>query len=359
MMRGTGRRKPAGIAVAALGLALLAWTPRVQAGQPVGPCQSHQVCRFAGPEDIVDLTGTDWTLVSAQGPADAGGLTGFDTVQGRIVPLDAAKAPASAVMDGDPACPRSPRLHNGGIDLVRDGEGYRLAVVNHDGADRIEFFRVALADGAPTLSWSGCAAAPAAYFLNDVALLPDGVAATHMFDRTMDKPTRDARLLKGLPTGFVARWSRDGGWRPIPHTEGAFPNGVAAAPDGAWIAFSETYGHVVNRIDADGGRRRRIPVAMQPDNLTLAGGGRVIVAGGTGAPMVSTQNCAALREPGCGFPGAAVEVDLNTGRTRPLATSDGAFVPGPSVALRKAGVLYLGTAYGDRITRLRPPARPQ
>lgn len=339
----------------ALSFALLVCGGAV-AGQAVGPCQPHQVCRFSNPEDIVDLAGTGWLIVSAQGEAAVGGLTAYDPVSGRIVRLDAAKAPPSQASDGDPACIRSPLLHNGGIDLARAGDGYHLAVVNHDGGDRIEFFRVAMSGGAPTLSWSGCAAAPAAYFLNDVALLPDGFAATHMFDRTMDKPTRDALLLKRRPTGHIVRWSRGRGWRQIPGTEGAFPNGVVAAPDGSWIAFSETYGHVVNRIDPDGGRRRRIPVAMQPDNLTLAGGDRVIVAGGTGEPMVSTRNCPALREAGCGFPAAALEVDMTSGRVRKLVTSGGVSTPGASVALRKGGVIYLGTAYGDRITRVRQPA---
>ena len=334
---------------------LLAWGS-ASAGQAVGPCQSHQVCRFASPEDIVDLVGTDWLLVSAQGDADTGGLTAFDTVRGRIVPLDAGKAKVSDAADGDPACLRSPRLHNGGIDLKREGDGYRLAVVNHDGGDRIEFFRVNVSNGTPSLAWSGCAAAPGAYFLNDVALLPDGVVATHMFDRAMDKPTREALLLKSRPTGYLVRWNRAGGWRKIPGSDGAFPNGVVAAPDGAWVAFSETYGHVVNRVDVDGGGRRRIAVAMQPDNLTLGGEDTVLVAGGTGAPMVSTQNCPTLREVGCGFPAAVLEVNLSSGRTRPMVTSGGASVPGPSVALRKAGVIYLGTAYGDRITRARAPA---
>lgn len=327
------------------------------AAQPVGPCQSFQICRFSNPEDLADLASTSWIIVSQQSTENDSGLAAYDTMTGVVLPLHAADAPTSPYLDGDPACHRVQRQPNGGLDIERAGDEWRLAVVSRGDNFRIEYFRIVFEGETPTLRWSGCVAVPRQYMLNDVALTQDGLVASHMFDPKATRAQREAMFLNGAPTGFIVRWTRADGWTQISDTDGTFPNGVVAAPGGAWIAFAETYGRAVNRIAPDGSGRRRIRLPMQPDNVTLAGGDSVIVAGGTGEPIVSTRDCATLRKAqlGCGFPAAAIEVNLRTGETRRLATSDGTSVPGISVALRKDGVLYLGTAYGDRITRVRPP----
>lgn len=135
-----------------------------------------------------------------------------------------------------------------------------------------------------------------------------------------------------------------------------FPNGVDVSPDGRWIAFAETYGHRINRIRPDGRDRTSLTLAMQPDNVTAAGDGRFVVVGGTGAPMASTRNCAGLGKAGCAFPSAALLIDFRTMSQRPLLRSEGHETPGISVGLIADGALWLGTSFGDRITRVPLPA---
>lgn len=303
--------------------------------RPVGPCVAGQVCRFEDPEDIADLKGTPWLVVS-QGP----GLAGFDTATQAVQPI---------AIGGMPCLPGS---HGGGIGVRRERGGYRLVRILHGASgDAVETLRVTLRRAGLQASRTGCAAAPSPYFLNDIAPLPDGgFAATHMFDRAVPRTTLETAFLSGMPTGYVVRWSPATGWRALPGTEGTFPNGLDVSPDGKWIAFAEIYGHALNRVRLDGSGRTRIRLAMQPDNVTALGGARFLVVGGTGTPMTSTKRCPELKRPGCGFPARAVVVNFARGNVTTLVESGGASTPGFSVGVRKHGQIYLGTAFGDRIT---------
>lgn len=347
----------AGAAVAAA----LLMTAAVPAGVPsgmaasLGPCGDASLCGFADPEDLADLAGSRWMLVSQEAAPGESGLAAIDTRTGEVVRYPAFGAACLAGARG------------AGIGIRREGAGYRLVRVLHGpagadaspGVDAVQTYRVTIVAGAPRIAAVGCITAPAAYFLNDVVPLPDGgFAATHMFDRAIARPLREADFLAQRPTGSVVRWSPAAGWRRLAGGEGSFPNGIEATPDGRWIVFAETYGRRVNRLSIDGGRRTSVALDMQPDNITALSGNRFVVAGGTGAPLVSTRGCPALRRPGCGFPAMAVTVDIARGRVTPMAISAGAQTPGFSVGLVKSGRLYLGTAFGDRITPVRLGRRP-
>lgn len=346
---------PVAMAGSALLLAL-ASTPGVSRDEeagPVGPCATGQICQFDDPEDLADLTGTEWIILSQEARDGASGVAAWHSVSGALI----------AYRDADigPAC--LPGARSGGLGVRRDGAGYRLVHILHPtngGADGVEILRIVMKRGVPHLRRTACVAAPPLYFLNDVA--PDGMGgfvATHMFDRSRPRSELDADFRAGRPTGFIVRWTAQAGWRKVAGSDGAFPNGIDLSANARWIAFAETYGHVLNRIRMDGSARQRVPLAMQPDNVTAAGGDRFIVAGGIGRPMVSTRNCAALRRPGCGFPSRALSVDFGRGgRQTVIVTSGGESVPGMSVALRKGGILYLGTAFGDRITTVVPADDP-
>jgi sugar lactone lactonase YvrE len=335
------------------------WNPGV--AHAVGPCATGQICTFHGPEDIVDLAGTPWLLISQQEPKDASiGLAALNTDTGEIIRYDPAGFPASCVDNA----------RGGGIGLRAEAGGYRLVRLVHAGglgaaishptiADGVETYRVAITAGRPVLTRTACVQAPVDYFLNDIAALADGgFAATHMYDRSGDAAAREAKFLASQPTGFVVRWSPKSGWSQIPNSEGSFPNGIDASPDGRWIAFAETYGHVISRIGVDGSGRERIPLAMNPDNVTALADGRFVVAGGTGEPLVSTRGCGPFSKAGCGFPAAAMVVDFAKGSVTPIVTSGGDTAPGFSVAVIKAGKAYIGSSSGDRVTVVTLGAEP-
>jgi sugar lactone lactonase YvrE len=236
----------------------------------------------------------------------------------------------------------------------RAGDGWRLAIIHHGEPDSVQLYDVSLKDGEPRLAWRNCVTAPPPLFLNDITVLPGGaIAATHMYDRALaarDPKAQLARYLAGETTGYVVLWSPGAGWMKIANSDGAFPNGIDSSADGRTLYFAETYGHRVNAIGVDGAGRRSIAVSMQPDNVTTASDGGVVVAGGTGAPVTSTQGCGALRPVGCGFPSAVARLDFRTGAATPLFADDGAKVPGASVAVVLDHALYIGASFGDRIT---------
>ena len=290
------------------------------------------------PEDLADLVGSKWLLV---GEAGRRALAMIDTETAVVV-----RPPEHAPAQGCEGFARG-----GGLGVRGEHRGWRIVRIFHGATgDAVETSRIAFARE-PIIEPVGCVAAPAAWFLNDVTPLPDGgFAATHMFDRNIPREAREAAFLAGTPTGYVVRWSPGKGWSRIAGSDGSFPNGIDASPDGRSIAFAETYGHRVNRIALDGSRRTSVKLAMQPDNVTALADGRFVVAGGTGAPLTSTRGCTELRRPGCAFPAAAVVVDFTNRSARTIVTSAGAATPGFSVATIKANKVYLGTAFGDRVT---------
>ena len=205
------------------------------------------------------------------------------------------------------------------------------------------------------LIWTGCIAAPAAYFLNDLAALPRGAFGGDTDVRPCSlggRPQGATGATAGRrATGFVVHWSSNTGWARIADSDGSFPNGIDASADGRTLYFAETYGHRVNAIGLDGRNRRRISVAMQPDNVTVSPDGSVVVAGGTGAPMTSTAGCAAFRPQGCGFASALERLDIARGSVTRLFADDGSKMSGASVGVvEKSGRLIAGTSFGDRVT---------
>lgn len=322
--------------------------------QAVGPCTASQICAFSDPEDLADLDGTPWLMVSESARNGSSGLAAFNTHSLAIV-----RVPANVL---GPSC--LPGARGGGIGVRRERNGYRLVRILHArgpsgmGSDAVESLRVTFSHNRPVLTRTGCVAAPD-YFLNDIAPLPDGAfAATHMFDPGMSREAREAAFLAGAPTGYVVRWTPASGWTRLPGSDGTFPNGIDASPDGRWLAFAEIYGRAINRIRTDGSQRARLPLAMQPDNVTALPDGSFVAAGGTGRPLVSTRRCPQLRRPGCGFPAMAVRVDFKRRSVQTIALSGGAETPGFSVGVMKGRRLYLGTAFGDRITILRLADEP-
>jgi hypothetical protein len=296
---------------------------------------------FTDPEDIAALPGTSSIVISQQsedGPAK--GIVILDTRRGR-----------RTIIKNPPAAEPCTLGRGGGIGIRREGSNYRLMRIVHAAADTIEVWRVSMTGRTPRAVRTACIHIPTSLYLNDIAPLPDGgLIATHMFDRTIEPMKRNRMFLSGAPTGWVARWSARSGWSRVPNSDGAFSNGIDVSPDGRWIAFAETYGHRINRIRPSGHDRTSIRLAMQPDTVTAFGSSRFVVAGGTGAPMASTRNCAALNRSetrqGCAFPAAALTVDFETGRIRSIVRSDGASTSGLSVGLVSGSSLWLGTAFG-------------
>lgn len=318
----------------------------------------HQLCGLPSPEDIADLAGTPWLLVSLLNSGDGVSLIALDTRDNSITRIRQDDIADDAQHAGDPACRRpAGTYHPSGIGVRPVESGYRLVVIDRGvQQDKVQFYGVTMDEaGKPHVAWQGCVQAPLPFFLNDIAPMPDGgFAATHMYTRVdgWRKSLMSLKYLLHIDTGYVVRWSPDAGWAQVPNSQGSFPNGLDVSADGKTIYFAETYGRAVNAISPDGTNRRRIPIPMQPDNVTVAPNGKVIAVGGTGIPVFSTAGCPALKSTGCGFPSQAVSIDFKDNKVETLFADDGYSVPGMSVGVVKNGSLFLGTFFGERISRI-------
>ncbi|HWU03193.1 MAG TPA: hypothetical protein VN222_10675 [Novosphingobium sp.] len=292
------------------------------------------------------LAGTPWIVISQQDDENpANGLILLNTATGTRLPV-VMPAARGACTGG----------RGGGIGIRAEKHGFRLQRIVHGQTDLVETWRLTPSGHSIKAQRQACVPAPAELFLNDIAPLADsGFVATHMFDRSLPKTQLQTMFLAGQPTGVLMRWSARSGWAPIAGSQGTFLNGIDVSPDGRWIAFAETYGHAINRIRPDGSGRSRIVLAMQPDNVTALGDGRFVVVGGTGAPMASTHNCALLGQAGCAFAAAALLIDFNQQRQSLLVQSAGQETPGFSVGLVADRALWLGTSFGDRVTKVSLP----
>lgn len=323
----------------------------VAATGKVAPCGTAKTdfCDLPRAEDIAAIPGTDWLLVGRDTSDGGAPLALLDARRHRRVDLrpmlGAGSAPDCAV--------ETLSLRAGGLDVRRIGREIIAAVIDHASRDRVQLFTVRIGHGAPTFQWRRCIAVPAPWALNDVALAPGGdLYATHMFERPTS-PEAAAQLKSAFlgrqPTGFAVRWHEVGGWSRVSDTERAFANGIAVDDQGV-VAVAGTFDQDVLLIARDG-TTRRVALALQPDNITRAPGGGFVVAGHTGIPVIGVDPCRPVSSLPCGFPFAVANLDTK-GRARMLFEHDGGRIPGASVSLLRKQRLYLGSAFGDRVTVL-------
>jgi hypothetical protein len=252
-----------------------------------------------------------------------------------------------------------------GFDVRLMPEGWWLIAVITDGADgarltqRVEYVQLAHDDSGWVARWLGCVPVPDALFLNDVALSPaGGIYATHMFQRSEGWRavwTR-VRMFFGADTGFVVIWDNAKSWRPLANSQGAFPNGLAADPTGSVLFVAYTYNTAgnVKRFDLLSGTHKAADVPLRPDNFTwtadpVTKAHTLVTAGATGLRMLSTRDCES-KKPACGFQFAVAAIDAASLSVQRLYADDRQASPGASVAAKLGETLYLGTAFGDRVT---------
>ncbi len=303
--------------------------------------------------------GDQWLVISQMTSARAGSdtpgsLIGFrpeDGTRTTLFPADGAIARSDA---GDPSCGGPPdpgRFAPHGLDL----QGTRLLVVNHGGREAIELFELRQDGERPALRWIGCIPLPEEMMANDVVGLSDGgILASYMLSRS-SSPLTILRVLMGWNTGHVLLWSQGAGWSPLPNSDDSAPNGVAVSPDGGGVVYYAAWGRsAVVRLARDGSDRREVELDFHPDNLTWAADGRLLVAGQAG-PLTAFLGCTERGQGTCGMPFAVVSLDPETLAVRPLLREDPPVTMGAaSVALERAGELWIGTFAGDRLLRWRP-----
>jgi hypothetical protein len=342
--------------------ALAAAGCRPQAVAPCGLDRTFQVvCGIERPEDLALLKGTPWVIVSQ---AEASSVRGpFALIDTRSLRLQAPELDlgerALNDLKGDPACePALPRPRFRGIDVRADGGGrFRIAGISGAEVQRIELYDAVADSTRVAVTWVGCVEVPRSYFLNDVALGPNGeLFATHMFtrDEGLRRILRFAYFLIGDETGYAVAWSPETGWRRMRNSGGSYPNGIAADPNGGAFYMTSTYRSTISRISTVDGTRKDLLLPVRPDNVTWSDTGALIVAGGNGFRLISTLGCGELSKPGCGYPSGVVEVDATSSKQHMIFDNDGIKIPGASVAVLTGNALFLGSDAADRVTVVEP-----
>jgi hypothetical protein len=338
-----------------LGLVAALFLAGCDAG-PIAGCVAGRdvICGIVRPEDIEIVPGTRWLMVSELGGGGAPGRILLVDPDGQDRRTVAEGTPAVTETETFPRCGDPPAsLRPRGFHLSRgEGDTLRVLIINDA---RVERYRAIVAGDDVTLQWEGCVAIPKEVFANDIAALgDDGFVVSHMYD-----PPRDfwlnLKLVLGRNTGAVYRWTRKEGWLRLPNSGVSFGNGIQVDPATRRIYVASMFAQRILALDEDGGHPQlsaRIPI--QTDNLSWsADGKRLIGAGHTGFPVYGIGPCRDIGATPCSFPFAAVALDPKTLAAEALFTYTKGTIPGASVAILKDGALYLGTAFGDRITRVR------
>jgi len=155
------------------------------------------------------------------------------------------------------------------------------------------------------------------------------------------------------PTALALEWTEASGWRPLPGTEGAYPNGVAVSPDGHQVYVSYSIGHTLAVYDRASGAKQGEVAIQGPDNLTWDGDHLLVTS--SSAASLDRLGCSDVIEAviqgkaqACAYPGSVYQVDARLAQPPTLLTS----LPlEPSVALRWNGKVWVGTWAGDRLVR--------
>jgi len=323
------------------------------------------ICGLRNPEDLALLSDGHTVIASQYGlgaEAAPGGLTLLDLDTKAITiaypaPEGAASADSSAAQPGwgDAKCPGPPgrAFSPHGIDLSRRGDDkQQLIVVNHGGRESLEFFEVNRSGPSWSISWRGCILAPDDAFFNDVVGLADGsLLVTHMMSRS-SPVWSTIRAKFGANTGYVYEWDAEHGFRVIPGTEAALPNGIEASPSGDAFFFNAYAGNEIRHHDRQSGKLLGRADVRGPDNVTWSKDGRLLVASQRGG-FADMMECLQLSKGSCSMEFAIVAFNPKDWSSEVLYQNKGAPMGGATSAIDLGDGLLIGSFASDRVLRIR------
>ena len=305
------------------------------------------VAGVASPEDLVDLPGSEWIVVSGmRSPRHAGRL--FATRKTRPSPtVELAWSPRAAA-----GRVSATAFDPHGIDARAIESGrYELLVVDHGGSEAVDRLVLELSDAGPTVVAGERHVQPPGTSGNAVAALPEGAfVMTSMFDP--DDPEKLAKFARAETTGQVWRWAPASGWSHFGQLQLSGANGIAASADGTSIFVCEWAARRVWKLASDGAPVASVTTHFLPDNLRWTPDGQLLLAGQAAQPD-AVFACEARGMPvPLGFEvitidpeTMAIEHVVSVGHAR--ATNMG--FGGATGALRVGETIWVGSFTGDRV----------
>jgi len=299
------------------------------------------------PEDIVELPGTPWIVVSGMRSARHPGrlfiVNGAHRTRARELRWEAAAEGARLGAETfDPHGIASRRLEDGRFELL---------VVDHGGGEAIDRLVLEIGTEGPVIVDGVRVVQPPGTSANAVAHLPDGgFVMTSMFDPT--DPDFVRKFANAEKTGQVWRWSPSDGWSRFGDLQISGANGIAVSPDGLSVIVCEWAARRVWRLDADGNPLGSTETDFLPDNLRWMTGGRLLLAGQSSRPE-NVFGCEARGER-CPLAFKVVRIDPTSLEIEPLIAVDDAQAAeqgfgGATGALEVGRNLWVGSFTGERL----------
>src|SRR5262245_16045559 len=335
-----------------LAFAVMIVTPgRTAAGcDPVGDMRF--ICDQVAPVDLLQVPASDWVLVS--GMAANGAIRLIHVSDKTTTTLLPSSRPKERLDKKTyDSCPGPIYLSNRqqfrahGLAL-RPGKNsvHTLYLVHHGSRESIEVFEFDGRAKPPALTWIGCAVAPDPIGLNSVVGLPDGGFATTNFSPRGQDAAARGRMMQGENNGEVWEWHTGTGWKIIPGSESAGPNGLEISNDGKTLYIGGWGSQSVIRLSRGQTpvKKDTVGVGFRVDNVRWAPDGTLLAAGQGGAAPAATSNVA--------------RVDPNTLKAQEIVHYQNTelFSAG-TVAIQVGKEIWVGSVRGDRIAIF--PATPQ
>ena len=335
-------KRPAFALVLALGALAGTTGPGAAGCDPAGNVRF--ICEQLGPEDLAVVPGSDWVISSGMTANGAIRLINLkDKTTSVLFPSAALKERLDKRTYGSCPGPIDPaereRFRAHGL-YLRSGRNqvHTLFVVHHGNRESIEVFEFDARVKAPTLTWTGCAVAPDPIGLNSVVGLEDGGFITTNFQPRGGDAAARGRMMAGENNGELWEWHSDSGWKKVPGSEAAGPNGIEISSDGTWLYVGGWGSQSVMRLSRGQTppKREAVNVGFRVDNVRWAPDGTLLAAGQGGTAPTQTSH--------------VVRVDPNTLKVEELVRDpyNDAFGFG-TVAVQIGRELWVGSVRGDRI----------
>ncbi len=303
--------------------------------------QVRYICGQAGPEDLVQVPGTRWVLVSSYAKAGIKIIDSRSRTSRTLFPAAEAGTRFDARTYAGCPGPLSPgdlaALNTHGLALQRRrAGGYTLYATHHGEREAVEVFVLNVAGKVPRVTWVGCVVAPMPLGLNSVVALPGGGFITSNF-RQRGPGAAEARALMaaGKVNGELWEWQPGRELVKVPGSEASGANGVELSRDGKWLFMAGWGSQTIERIrlGVTPVQRESAHVGFKIDNLRLGADGQIYGAGQPedGGVRVIRVNPGTLR----------VTPLLSIGKTDHFGFATAAIPVGREV--------WVGSAYGDRI----------
>ena len=307
------------------------------------------VCDQVGPEDLAAVPGSEWVLSSGMAASGAIRLINLrDRTTTVLFPSAKSRERLSKKMYD--SCPgpigsEGEKFRAHGL-YLRPGSNavHTLYVVHHGDRESIEVFEFDARPKAPVLTWIGCAVAPEPLGLNSVVGLPDGGFITTNFSPRGSDAAARSRMRAGENNGQVWEWHANTGWKMVPGSDAAGPNGLEISKDGKWLYVGGWGSQSLIRLSRGQTpiKKDTVAVGFRVDNIRWSPDGTLLAAGQGGIAPSQTSN--------------VVKVDPATLKVKELIRHpdiDGFGVT--TVAIQVGKELWLGSVRGDRIAIFAQP----